>query len=244
MSDETNNGHRRRLDRKVRENGFDSLEPHEQLEYILYAVIPRKNVNKEAHELIDRFGSLWGVFNADVEQLIKFKGIGTRAIKFLKILPEIAGITERTLRYNQPPRLFTEKEIMEFASTYFYGKVREKAYIFNLSSSFILRSVRCISNGGESHAPMYYKDVVKLALLDDASVVLVVHNHPGGNAVPSFEDISLSRQLNDGFAAVDIKLLDSVIISGEEYYSIRENGYLKKIKTDKDFENEYEIQLI
>ena len=245
MNDELNSGHRARLDRKVREKGFDFLEQHEQLEYILYTVIPRKNVNKEAHQLIKRFGSLWGVFNADIEQLTEFKGIGTRAAKFLKTLPELVGITERIIKYKgKPPRLYTEEEIMEFASTYFHGKLREEAYLFNLTSSFVLRSVRRISTGGENHTYMYHKEVVKSAVLDNAAVALVVHNHPCGSAMPSFEDISLSRQLNDGFSAVDIKFLDSVIIAGEEYYSIRENGYLKKIKTEKDFEKEYEVQLI
>ncbi len=244
MSDGIHDKHRERLDKKVARDGLEFLEPHEQLEYILFSVIPRKNVNELAHELLKRFGSLSGVFNADVEQLTEFKDIGERTAKFLKILPSLLGITERNLKYNQPPRLFTEKEIKDYASTFFYGKMLEEAYLFSLNSSFRLRCVSRISKGGETHTYIHPKQVVKQAIYDNAAVALVVHNHPCGSAAPSFEDISLSRQLNDAFAAVDIKFLDSVIISGEECYSIRQNGYLKKVKTQKDLESEYEIQLI
>lgn len=244
MSDGTHDKHRERLDKKVLENGIESLEPHEQLEYILFAVIPRGDVNEIAHKLLKRFITLSGVFNADVEQLTEFDGVGTRCAKFLKTMPSLLGITERNLKYNQPPRLFTEKEVSEYASTFFYGKMLEEAYLFSLNSSFRLRSVSRISKGGETHTYIHPKQVVKQAIRDDAAVALVVHNHPSGSANPSYEDIVLSRQLNDAFAAVDIKFLDSVIISGRRSYSIRGNGYLKKVKTQKDFESEYEIQLI
>ena len=244
MSEEIHDKHRERLDRKVARDGIEFLEPHEQLEYLLFVVIPRRNVNDLAHKLLERFGSLWGVFNADVKQLTEFEGIGTRAAKFLKILPSLLGITERNVKYSKPPRLYTQEEITNYASTFFYGKMLEEVYLFSLNSNFGLRSVSRISKGDETEAYIHPKQVVKQAIYDNAAVALIVHNHPCGSAAPSFEDISLSRQLNDAFAAVDIKFLDSVIISGKESYSIRENGYLKKIKTQKDFENEYEIQLI
>ncbi len=244
MSDETHKGHRERLDRKVAREGFESLEPHEQLEYILFSIIPRKDVNNLAHKLIERFGSLWGVFNADVKQLTEFEGIGERTANFLNILPLIVGITEKNIKYGRPPRLYTHEEITDYASTYFYGKMREEVYLFSLNSNFGLRAVSRIIKGNEADAYIHPKQVIKQAIYDNAAVALIVHNHPCGSAAPSFEDISLSRQLNDAFSAVDIVFLDSVIISGEESYSIRENGYLKKIKTKKDFENEYEIKLI
>ncbi len=236
--------HRERLDRKVAMEGIEFLEPHEQLEYILFAVIPRTDVNKVAHEMLDRFTTLSGVFNADIEQLTEFDGIGSRAAKFLKTLPALLGITERNLKYHQPPRLYTKEEIMAYASTFFYGKMLEEAYLFSLNSAFRLRAVFKISKGGETHTYIHPKQVVKQAIRDDAAVALVVHNHPCGSPKPSYEDIALSRQLNDAFAAVGIKLLDSIIISGQQCYSIRGNGYLKKVKKEKDFEDDYEIRLI
>lgn len=54
-------GHRRRMRSRVAENGFSSLEPHEALECLLYITNARKNTNRMAHELIDRFGVFAGV---------------------------------------------------------------------------------------------------------------------------------------------------------------------------------------
>ena len=63
-------GHRMRLDKKVIEKGFEMLEPHEQLEHLLFAVIPRGDTNTIAHDLLNRFGTVASVLNADPEQLM------------------------------------------------------------------------------------------------------------------------------------------------------------------------------
>lgn len=240
MSNE-HNRHRERLDRKVREHGLEMLEPHEQLEYLLFAVIPRGDTNMLSHRLLERFITISGVINADVEELMSIEGVGRRTAMFLTSMPSLLGIVERSIRISEPPRLFEIEEIVEYASTYFHGKIVEAAYLFSLNSSFRLLAVSKLSEGSQNETYIHPVKAVKQAIRDNATVALVIHNHPCGNPNPSFEDIALSRILDDAFAAVDIKFADSVIISGGQSYSIRGNGYLKKIKKKNGVE-EYEIQ--
>ncbi|MDO4744039.1 MAG: DNA repair protein RadC, partial [Clostridia bacterium] len=139
--------HRQRLDKKVKEYGLEMLEPHEQLEHLLFAVIPRGDTNELAHRLLKRFVTVRGVLNADPEELQEIKGVGSRAAMFLTSLPALLGIVERNMKNELPPRMRTTKEIVDYVKTYFYGRLTEASYIFSLNSSHRLLSVSRISEG-------------------------------------------------------------------------------------------------
>ena len=79
-------GHRERMRIRFSANGFENYRPHEVLEQILFLVIPRANTNETAHLLVNRFGSLRGVLNAPVKELMEVPGIGRKAAEFLASL--------------------------------------------------------------------------------------------------------------------------------------------------------------
>ncbi len=218
--------HRQRLDKKVREYGLDTLEPHEQLEHLLFAVIPRGDTNKIAHRLLDRYLTLSGVINADPEELETIEGIGHRTAMFLASLPSLLGIVERCAKSENSPELFNAQNILNFVKTFFYGRLTEAVYMFSLNSAYKILAVHKVSEGvaGEVHA--FPAMLVKQALRDNASVVLVAHNHPSGEGKPSQGDMALSRKILYAFGAVDIELRDSIIVAGDRCFSMRENGYL------------------
>lgn len=74
---------------RIRKSGIATLEEHEILEYLLYAFVPRKDTNEIAHALIDKFGSLAGVLNADEKRLNEIAGMTQNASLFFACLPEI-----------------------------------------------------------------------------------------------------------------------------------------------------------
>lgn len=223
-----NEGHRKRLDKKVNEYGLEMLEEHEQLEHILFMVIPRGNTNQIAHRLIDRYGSIGAVLNADPEELIKIEGVGYRTAQFLAALPSLLGIVERSLKKGKAPKMESLDEIVAFARTYFYGQLTESAYIFCLNPARRLKAVSKISYiGSDGEAFMFPpKLVIKRAICDKASSVVVVHNHPCGIPKPSQSDIKMSHELKKAFDATEIKFIDSVILTDEGYFSLFCKGYL------------------
>ncbi len=218
--------HRMRLDKKVCENGLEMLEPHEQLEYILFTVFARGDTNALAHRLLDRFISVAGVLNADVEELMEVDGVGHRTAMFLTSLPDLLGIVERSLTVDAPPQLDTPEKIEKFARTYFYGKLTEAAYLISLNSTYRILAVHKISDGAQHEIYVYPSRVVKRAIRDNASAVIVVHNHPCGSVKPSVDDIMVSRNLARALDAVDIVFADSVIISEGKIFSIQKSGYI------------------
>ena len=79
-------GHRRRMRERFRREGLDGFADHEVLELVLFDCIPNGNVNPLAHELLDTFGSLHGVLEARMDQLLAVKGVGERTAAHLATL--------------------------------------------------------------------------------------------------------------------------------------------------------------
>lgn len=83
-------GHRERLKNRFLTSSLDNFEPHNILELLLFYSIPRQDTNEIAHALLDRFGSLKGVFDADFSELIKIKGIKENSATLIKLIPQIS----------------------------------------------------------------------------------------------------------------------------------------------------------
>ena len=83
-------GHRQRMRERFRTQGLDGFAPHEVLELMLFYAIPQKNVNPLAHRLLERFGTLHGVLQASVEQLMQVDGIGETAATLLSLFAHSA----------------------------------------------------------------------------------------------------------------------------------------------------------
>lgn len=222
-------GHRKRLDKKVMEKGFEMLEPHEQLEHLLFAVIPRGDTNAIAHRLLNRFVTIAGVINADVEQLMMVQGVGRRTALFLSSLPQLLGVVERSVTSDAPPKLDSQEAIADFAKTYFYGKLIEEVYVLSLNSSFRLLAITKIAEGAQNETVVYPSKAVKQAILDNASAVIIAHNHPCGQIKASIDDVKLSARLYKAFAAVDIVFHDSIVVAGKKCYSIASQYDLERI---------------
>ncbi|MBQ2931534.1 MAG: DNA repair protein RadC [Clostridia bacterium] len=222
-------GHRSRLDEKVKKFGLEMLEEHEQLEHLLYAVIPRGDTNDIAHELLERFGTISAVLNASETELEKVEGVGPRTAKFIKDLIPLLGIVERSAKYRIPPRLDTAEKIADFVKTYFYGRLTEEVYMFSLNTSYRLVAVNKLRSGIAGEVYVFPSEIAKLALLDNATAIIVAHNHPGGSINPSRLDITLTDKIRKACKAIEVELLDSMVVSGEEYFSIMNHGYMEDV---------------
>ncbi len=83
-----------------------------------------------------------------------------------------------------------------------------------------------LSSGGRSATLCDMAVLYKRILLSNASAFCVVHNHPSGNNAPSQMDIELTKKIYQASLILDLKLLDHVIIAGDDYYSFCDNGHL------------------
>jgi len=89
-----------------------------------------------------------------------------------------------------------------------------------------LAADEALQTGTVDHVPVYPREVVKRALELNASALILVHNHPSGDATPSEEDIIMTDQIRRGAEALGLTLHDHLIIGSGGTYSFRSNGLL------------------
>lgn len=233
MQKQVHDGHRDRMRERIRRSGLASLQDHEILEYVLYAFVPRKDTNEIAHSLIDKFGSISGVLNADEKRLAEVNGMTANAALFIASLSEIfrryiqdLGRTKDTLK--------GKGEIRKYLGAKLYGLREEELYVVALDARDGVIDARNIANGSADAVELNVRKVVDFALRNKASGIIIAHNHPSGNPTPSQRDVDITQETYSTLSALGIGLLDHFIFSGASFYSFEEKGLLDKIKTAKN----------
>ena len=105
------------------------------------------------------------------------------------------------------------------------NRTEESWAIFVNQASRVIKKIR-ISSGGISATVVDVRVVLKEALLCDAACMMLCHNHPSGSNRPSNEDDRLTKRLKDAAEAINVKLLDHVIVCSNSYYSYADEGKL------------------
>lgn len=102
----------------------------------------------------------------------------------------------------------------------------EHAYVLLAKNNFRLIKQVEISHGGLTETAMDVRVIIKEALLNNATVIAIVHNHPSGCVRPSRDDEEITKKIAEACRVMRIFLVDHVIIGDGDYYSFRDNGKL------------------
>lgn len=172
--------------------------------------------------LVTQFGGLQGVDRAHAEELMSVKGLGIAKTAQLKAAIEI-GKRVRRLDVN-PASFDSAKAIARYCYPKFESKRHEQFLALLLDGQNNLLAERTISEGIPTQSVVYTRKVMEEALRLSASAIVVVHNHPSGDASPSEQDVETTRKLKQAADVLEILLQDHVIIGRECYYSFMENG--------------------
>ncbi len=208
--------HRERLRGRFLREGIDGFEPHNVLELLLFYAIPRCDTNPIAHRLIDRFGTLAGVFDADIDELCKVEGIGENSASLIKLIPQLSRryMTELS---EEGGRLDTAQKIGDYFVSKYIGETSETVYMLMLSSSYQMLGCELLFRGSVNSSMITTRAIVENALARNASMVVLAHNHPGGVAVPSSDDIRTTVMISEALSIIDVRLIEHFIVAGTKY---------------------------
>ena len=122
----------------------------------------------------------------------------------------------------------SSEDAFNFAKEFYHEDILiyESAFIILLNQANNVTGYAKISQGGISQTLVDKRIIAKYAIDALSSAVIFVHNHTSGNIKPSQEDINLSDEIKKGLNLFGIKLLDSIIISDDKYYSMLDEGVL------------------
>lgn len=220
-------GHRDRLREKALHSELDTLAEHEVLEIMLSFVIPYKDTNPIAHELIDTFGSLREVLNSDIDELTKVKGVGEKTAKYLA-LQKVFYRAMNQFGKNEELYITNTKDAVIYCKTLLNMVKVEKLYLICLNPKNKVVFTKLISSGDYNKVNIDVKKLTKIILAHDSYRVILCHNHPDGDAKPSYEDNRFTKALATNMYINNIQLVDHIIIGDNEYYSYNTSGELMK----------------
>ena len=213
-------GHRERLRARFRDAGPDALSDYELLELVLSRAIPRRDVKPLAKDLVSRFGSFAEVIAAPRPLLLKEKGMGEATVTELKIVHAAAQrLAKGELR--KRPVLSSWGNVLDYCRTAMAFSDKEEFRLLFLDKRNQLIADEVQQRGTVGHTPVYPREVMKRALILNASALIVVHNHPSGDPTPSRADIQMTQAIIDVAKPLGIAVHDHIIVGKEGHASLK-----------------------
>lgn len=217
-------GHRNRVRERYLNTGLDTFQDYEALELLLFYAIPRKDTKSTAKNLISRFGSLPAVLDATLEELTE-AGLSPNAAILLKLVPDMNRYyAVKTDGAGQ--KVHSTSDAGRILCAMFRHEQTESVRLLCLNAGGKVLKLALLNEGDINAVHFSVRKIVETALSAKAVSVILAHNHPGGTLTPSREDLDATNSAKAALNTVGIQLLDHVIISGDSYCSLREDGYL------------------
>lgn len=212
-------GHRDRMRQKFLSGGPELLRDHEILEMLLYSALPRRDTNDLAHRLIETFGSLEKVVEADPDRIAALTGLGQNTACFLSLVGEVARryTAAKVSPEGDSPVYDTPESIAKFLFPYFIGQTKERAYLLLFDNGMHLLDCFHVGDGSVSGVMMSVRRIAERAYAKRAAAAILAHNHPGGLAVPSGDDMRVTARLSDALELLEIPLIEHFIFTDNEY---------------------------
>jgi DNA repair protein RadC len=217
-------GHRQRLKQKLLESTA-GLADYELVEILLFSAIPRRDVKPLAKKLLEHFGNLYNLINADKEKLLLVDGINENICSSLYLIKEMIRriLKHKIIKQNV---ISSWGALLDYLKSTMSGLKVEQFRILFLNKKNVLIAEEIIGVGTIDQAPVYPREIVKRALFHEAGAIILVHNHPSGSSKPSKADITLTDTIVETCNSVSISVHDHVIIAGNDYYSFKSNMLL------------------
>lgn len=223
MSDKTNIhlGHRKRMKSAMLEHGLDGLNDHQVLEILLFYAKPQGDTNPIAHRLIQHFGTLKGVLEADYEDLLRVDGIGENAASLIKFSQMFSG------RYLCASCF--DGEVLHFGDTValrryyegvFLGVKDEQIRAMLFDDELNMIKEQMLMEGTINKVELSTRKFADFVIKNNCSRVVIAHNHPNGSCLPSSEDVEVTKYLADFLKVLDIELLDHIVVGRTGSFSM------------------------
>lgn len=211
---------------KLMAKGAEALTNAELLAILIGGGTTKKSAVELMQEVLHDCGdTLRGLNHMTLHDLLRYNGIGEA--KALTIIAA-AEIGKRRMMEDsrQIPQMRTGTDVLKFMSPIIQDLNHEESWAMLLNNNARILHLSHLSTGGLAETTVDVRMLLKEALLHDATCFILVHNHPSGNMRPSRYDEELTQRLNRAAQAINLRMIDHVIVTEGEYYSFSENGKL------------------
>ena len=211
---------------KAVNNGLQSLDVVELLSLIIGQGKDPRIAIRQARQLVNMCGgSLSGLRDLRVDELEKVQGVDPTKAMALKAVFEVA----RRLECEKAKVVDTydnAEKVWRYFRPILGTADHEEAHVLLMNNRFKLIKAVKLSSGGLSETAVDVRIILREALLCNATVITLVHNHPSGQLKPSMDDKRLTMKVKQACETMRIFLVDHVIVTNDSFYSFNDEGQL------------------
>ena len=206
--------------------GAEMLSDTELIAILLNTGSKGRNVLELAWDLLNSAGTLRSLRMMSLNEISAIEGIGegkgARVLAAMELGRRAALEDKRFM-----PKISSSKDVLDFLADEMRSLEQETVRVLLLNTKHMLLHSAVISVGGLNYSPIHPREVYKQALKFSAAGIILVHNHPSGEAAPSEQDIKLTKRLKEAGEIMGIPLLDHLIIAETGYYSFSEENIIR-----------------
>lgn len=224
-------GHRQRLRRRMEREGWDALRPHEMVEIVLNYAVPRQDASGVARALVDRFGSVGGVFTAGREQLLAVNGVTPRLAEWIGVTGELMR-AYFDLNAERDIRMSCFREVQAFLTPRLDGAARPALWVVYADFDFNL--ITYTDFGAAGDAPD--ADIARRMLMEAVSVGARYVYLVRLDDVPREVDgasLAWIEAVATALRAIDVDMVDCVLAGNGAPRSLRTEGMMTPPQSDR-----------
>lgn len=204
------------------EVGPSNLSNLELISIILKTGTKDTSVKDISNKLLEEIKSINDLQNFSINKLTKIKGIGkVKAITLLASLELGKRVYLETVEKNKL-KVKNASVVYEYYKDKLRNKKQEFFCVMFLDTKKVLIDEKVLFIGTLDSSTIHPREIFKEALKYSASAIICVHNHPSGDATPSYKDVEVTSRLKEIGALIGINVIDHIIIGNNSYYSFYE----------------------
>lgn len=208
---------------RLKLRGPASLSDGDLLAIILNTGIVGESVTDVSQRLLVEHGGLRGLFRLDVAELARIRGLGDAKAVRLKAALEL-GRRLAALSPEDRPQVGSPDDVANLLQIEMAALEQEELRVVLLDTKHRIMRTLTVYRGSVNQAQVRVAEVFRDAVRQNATAIVVVHNHPSGDPTPSAADVSLTVELARAGEMLDIDLLDHLIIGQGRWLSLRRLG--------------------
>lgn len=209
------------------ENSLNGFAEHEILEMLLFYIYPRCDTNALAHGLIEKFGTIRQMFDAEDSALLGVDGIGSGCISAINLFKAIIEHATSEPLYSEDANSYDS--VVRLITNTFENNHTERLVFFTVSADGRVTDMHTVKS---DESKRIHIDICKIggyAVMKGCPYLLIAHNHPGRSSMPSTDDRLFTRMMMNQLEELGLKLFDHCIYGIDGMTSMRELGLLSDL---------------
>jgi DNA repair protein RadC len=220
-----------RLWSRILQTDINELTELDVLSSVLHLGQKRQDSARLAYALLQKYGSFGKVLSAPLPELLHIKGVSEACALSLKTVAMAAQYLVRS-EVTKRPLIKNRQHLQDYLQSVLGRETREHFRVIFLDAKNKIIKEELLAKGTVNDVTLYPREVIKHALSLNATALLLIHNHPSGDATPSDQDVIWTKHFQTVCAEIGIKLHDHVIVANGQYFSMSDHGLLNKLGDD------------